>query len=73
MLCPFRNKIHKSLVNIILKKKLEYFGHIKRRDGGNLQKQCIEGCVAGHAGKGRPKLGGLTTFVHHKDRQCSKS
>ena len=32
-------KVHnpKSLVNIILKKKLEYFGHIARRDGGNLE------------------------------------
>ncbi len=30
----------KSLVNTILQKKLMYFGHIARRDGENLEKQC---------------------------------
>ena len=50
-------KVHnpKSLVNIILKQKLEYFGHNTRRDGGNLEKQCMEGRVADRAGRGRLK------------------
>ena len=33
----------------------EYFGHIARRDCGNLEKQSREGSVAGPAGKGRLK------------------
>ncbi len=43
--------LEKRLVNIILKNKLEYFGHIARRDGGNLEKQCMEGRVAGRTGR----------------------
>ena len=34
---------------------LMYFGHIARRDGDNLEKQCVDGRVAGCASRGRPK------------------
>ena len=43
----------KCLVDIIQKKKLEYLGHITRREGGNLDKQCMEGRFAGRAGRAR--------------------
>ena len=45
----------KSLVNTIRQKKLMYFGHIARRDVDNLEKQCMDGRVAGRASRGRPK------------------
>ena len=63
-------KVHnlKSLVNIILKKKLEFLGHIARMDRGNLEKLSSSAWnsgrfVAGCAGRGRRKPDGLTTFV----------
>ena len=45
----------KSLVNIILQNKLVYFGYIARRERDNLEKQCMDGRVAGRASRGRPK------------------
>ena len=49
-------KVHNpnSLVNVILKKKLEYFGHIARRDGGNLEKEVL--LVAGWQRKAESQM-----------------
>ena len=62
----------KSLVNIILKKKLEYFGDVARRDGRNLEKQCMEGRLVTLAEEGQKlsTVGGLTIFVHLKEVVC---
>ena len=41
------------LLDTILRRKLAYFGHIKRHDC--LEKQIFEGIVEGKRGRGRPK------------------
>ena len=41
------------LLDTILRRKLKYFGHIKRHDC--LEKQIFEGIVEGRRGRGRPK------------------
>ena len=46
----------KSLVNIINKRKLDYFGHISRRDNNNLEKGIMNGAIEGRRRRGRPKL-----------------
>ena len=37
----------------IIERKLSYFGHIVRKDGG-VEKQILQGAVEGHRGRGRP-------------------
>ena len=52
-----KNSIKNSTLLVCIKlkmMKLEYFWHIARRDGGNLEKQSMEESVAG--GVGRQKL-----------------
>ena len=45
-----------TLSSKINKNKLQYFGHISRRDGDNLEKIFMQGCVAGSCRRGRQKL-----------------
>ena len=41
------------LLNTILKKKLAFFGHIKRHNG--MERVLLEGMIEGNRGKGRPR------------------
>jgi hypothetical protein len=52
-----RDKINNPprLLNKILGRKLKYFGHIRRRDGENLEKNIMEGKIEGKGGRGRPR------------------
>ena len=45
-----------NLFKAIVKQKLQYFGHIARRDGDNLEKMIMFGKVEGKRSRGRPKL-----------------
>ena len=45
-----------TLSSKINKNKLQYFGHISRREGDNLEKIFMQGCVAGSRRRGRQKL-----------------
>lgn len=45
-----------KLCNAIIKQKLQYFGHIVRRDGENLEKLIMFGKVEGKRSRGRQKL-----------------
>ena len=47
------------LFNAIVKQKLQYFGHIARREGDNLEKPIMFGFLEGKRGRGRQKLDGL--------------
>lgn len=44
-----------SLLNIIKRRKLSYFGHICRRDENNLEKTIMPGLVNGKRRRGRPR------------------
>ena len=52
-----RMKTERSLLNTIKKRKLRYFGHVKRQNG--LLKQTLEGRIEGRRPRGRPR----TTWV----------
>ncbi|PIK33998.1 endonuclease-reverse transcriptase [Apostichopus japonicus] len=45
-----------TLCQKIDKNKLQYFGHISRREGDNLEKIITQGHVEGHRKRGRPKV-----------------
>ena len=45
-----------SLYTKIMRNKLQYFGHIARREGDNLEKVIIQGAIEGRRKRGRPKL-----------------
>ena len=45
-----------NLLNAVIKSKLDYFGHIARRDSESLEKQIMFGKVEGSRTRGRPKL-----------------
>ena len=45
-----------TLLSKIIKNKLRYFGHISRREGDNLEKIIVQGCVAGSRRHCRQKL-----------------
>ena len=45
-----------NLFKAIVKQKLQYFGHIARRDGDNLEKMMMFGKVEGKRSRGRQKL-----------------
>ena len=45
-----------NLFNAVIKSKLDYFGHIARRDSDSLEKQIMFGKVEGSRTRGRPKL-----------------
>ncbi|PIK43880.1 endonuclease-reverse transcriptase [Apostichopus japonicus] len=54
-----RTKLERSLVTLcqkIDKNKLQYFGHISRREGDNLEKTITQGHVEGQRKRGRPKI-----------------
>ena len=46
-------KTERSLLQIIKKRKMVYFGHIIRRN--TLQRQLLEGKITGKRGRGRPR------------------
>ena len=57
----------------ILKQKLQYFGHIARREGDNLEKLIMFGLVEGKRSKGRQKprwTDGIATLTKDSTYSC---
>ena len=46
----------KALINVVGKQRLQYFGHIARRDGNNLERVIMFGKIEGKRNRGRQKL-----------------
>ena len=61
------------LFNAIVKQKLQYFGHIARREGDNLEKLIMFGLVEGKRSRGRQKLrwtDGIATLTKESTYSC---
>ena len=61
------------LFNAIVEQKLQYFGHIARREGDNLEKLIMFGIVEGKRSRGRQKLrwtDGIATLTKESTYSC---
>ena len=65
--------VKNSLFNVAVKQKLQYFGHIARREGDNLEKLIMFGKVEGKRSRGRQKLrwtDGIATLTKRSIYSC---
>ena len=44
-----------DVADLVRKSKLRWFGHLERKEGGDLVSACRNMVVPGNAGKGRPR------------------
>ena len=60
-----------SLVGLMLKLKLQYFGHLMQRDG-SLEKTLMLGKTEGRRRRGRQRMGWLDGIINSVDMSLSK-
>jgi len=58
-----RTGTERTLLNTIKRRKLIYFGHVMRKQGGCMEKEIIQGTMSGTRARGRPKMGWTANII----------